>query len=200
MRAISGSLRLRPTRIGFLVDPNDLESLRRIFQVCTCSWGGVFNPIIPVCSAIPDAWTDPPFTVPSPLELARGYLDFFEPDVFVEARPGLAEQIGLARTELDFGHPRIIPLDSYFIADGAYPFSMPFGMDSFDIYNAMYDREFKFVSRHERRIALFDVDPVAAPFIEAAFGGFPTDGPLQSMSHAYIQVFDPAKIVPSADS
>jgi hypothetical protein len=200
MTAISGSLRLRPTRIGFLIDPNDLESLRRIFQVCTCSWGGVFNPIIPVCSVIPEVWTDPPFPAPSPTELAQGYLEFFEPDVYVEARPGLAEQIGLARTDLNFGHPRIIPLDSYFTADGQYPFSLPFGMDSFDIYKAMYDREFKFVSRHEHRVALFEADPTASPFIEAVFGGFPADGPLQPLSRAYVDVFDPVKLVPNAEN
>ena len=200
MKAISGSLRLRPTRIGFLVDPNDLESLRKIFQVCTCSWGGFFNPIIPVCTVIPEVWTDLPFLAPSPAELAKGYLEFFEPDVFVEAQPGLAEQIGLDRTDLDFGHPRIIPLDSYFTTNEPYPFAMPFGMDSFDIYEAMYDREFKFVSRHERRVALFEATPADAPFIEAAFGGFPADGPLQSLAQAYIDVFDPVRLAPTADN
>jgi hypothetical protein len=90
MSTISGSLRLRPTRIGFLADPNDREAIQKIFQLGSCLWGGLFNPIIPVCDTIPEAWTDPLFTPPSPDELARGYVDFFEPDVFVEARPGLA--------------------------------------------------------------------------------------------------------------
>lgn len=200
MTTLSASLRLRPTRVGFLVDPNDADSLRRIFQVCTCSWGGVLNPIIPVCSSIPDVWTDPPFPAPSPVELAKGYLDFFEPDVFVEAQPGLAEQIGLARTDLGPGHPRIIPLEAYFTADSQYPFDMPFGMDSFHIYKYMYDREFKFVSRHEQRVALFEGDSAVAAFIEAAFGGFPAEGPLQPLSQAYIDAFDPVKLAPSADN
>jgi len=153
-----------------------------------------------VCSAIPDVWTDPPFPAPSPEELAKGYLEFFEPDVFVEAQPGLAEQIGLDRTELDLGHPRVILLDSYFTTNSQYPFAMPFGMDSFDIYDAMYDREYKFVSRHERRVALFEANSADAPFIEAAFGGFPADGPLQPLAQAYIDVFDPLKLAPSADN
>ncbi|HEY1206028.1 MAG TPA: hypothetical protein VGF05_15150 [Bryobacteraceae bacterium] len=198
MTAISGSLRLRPTRIGFLVDPNDMESVRRIFQVCTCSWGGAFNPIIPVCTGIPEAWNDPPLPPPSPTELARGYLEFFEPDVYVEARPGLADQIGLSQTELDYGQPRIISLDSYFTADSQYPFSMPFGVDSLDIYQALYDREYRFVSRHERRVALFEADPAASPFIEAAFGGFPAEGPLQPLSRAYVDAFGPVKLIPNA--
>ena len=81
-----------------------------------------------------------------------------------------------------------------------YPFSMPFGMDSFDIYEAMYDREFKFVSRHEHRVALFEADPAASPFIEAVFGGFPVDGPLQPLSRAYVEAFDPVKLVPNAEN
>jgi hypothetical protein len=99
MTSVSASLRLRPTRIGFLVDPADADSLRRVFQVCTCLWGGAYNPIIPVCSSIPDCWRDDPFLDPSPTELANGYINFFEPDVFVEAREGLADAIGLPRTD-----------------------------------------------------------------------------------------------------
>jgi hypothetical protein len=79
MTTLSGSLRLRPTRIGFLVDPTDLESLRRIFQVCTCLWGGTFNPIIPVCRVIPEVWTDAPFLAPTTAELAKGHTAPFSP-------------------------------------------------------------------------------------------------------------------------
>ncbi len=103
MSAISDSLRLRPTRIGFLVDPNDLESLRRIFQVCTRSWGGVFNPIIPVCSVIPEVWTDPLFPAPSPTELAQGYL---------VRRPGDSPRVSLrgstSRSKLKFAQSDLL--------------------------------------------------------------------------------------------
>ena len=200
MVSLSGSLRLRPTRVGFLVDPHDMESLRRIFQICTCSWGGVFNTIIPICTTIPDAWADYPFPDPSPADLARGYIEFFEPDVFVEARPGLAAQLGLSWPDLDFGHPRMVSLDSYFTKDDHFPFSLPFGTDIFDIYKAMYEREFKFVSRHERRVALFEADPTASAFTEAAFGGFPSEGPLESLASAYVDAFDPIKLVPNAEN
>jgi hypothetical protein len=197
---LHGSLRLRPTRIGFLVEPSDMESVRRIFQVCTCFWGGMFNPIIPVCTEIPQVWTDPLFPSPSAGELAKGYIDFFEPDVFVESRAGLAEQIGLPRRDLDYDQSRIISLSEYFTASDQYRFFIPFGLEAFDIYKAMYDREFKFVGRHERRVAIFEADPPAAAFIEAAFGGFPADGPLAALSRVYADVFDPVKLVPSAEN
>jgi hypothetical protein len=200
MKQLSGSLRLRPTRIGFLVDPTDMESLRQVFQVCTCLWGGMFNPIIPVCRTIPEAWADPPFRVPTPSEFAAGYLDFFEPDAYVEARPGLAEQIGLTPTDLGLGQPRTVALHSFFMHSGPYPFSLPLGTDTFSIYKSMYDREFKFVARHKHRIALFEADPVASPFIEAAFGDFPVEGPLHPLARAHTDAFDPVMLAPNAES
>jgi len=144
---------------------------------------------------------DPPFNAPSPEEFAQGYIEFFEPDVFVEARAGLAGRIGLARTDLDFGHSRIVPLEEFFVMpNGPYPFSIPFGVDSFEVYRSMYEREFKFVARHAHRVALFDADPVASPFIEAAFGGFPVEGPLAPLERAYTDVFAPVQLAPNAEN
>ena len=200
MSTISASLRLRPTRIGFLVDPTDCEAVKRIFQLNTCLWGGLFNPIIPVCDTIPEAWTNPFVAPPSPVALADGYIEFFEPDVFVEAKPGLAAQIGISPSELDLGHPRLLTLDSFFTETAHYPFAMPFGLDCFGIYKEMYDREFKFVSRHERRIAHFESFPGQSPFVEAAFGAFPSDGPMKRLARDYVDAFDPVPLAPNADN
>ena len=131
MKTLSASLRLRPTRIGFLVDPDDADMMRRVFQVCTCLWGGVFNPVIPVCSAIPDRWLEHPLPSPCPADLAQGYINFFEPDVFVEAKEGLAEAIQLPRSKLDFDRPRIVSLDAFFAADEQRRSGVPFGTGIF---------------------------------------------------------------------
>jgi hypothetical protein len=194
MKSLHGSLRLRPTRVGFLVDPTNIETIRRVFQVCTCSWGGKYNPIIPVCKEVPEAWRDNLLGAPSPVELAHGYIRFFEPDVFVEAEPGMAERVQLERTEFGFGKKRIVSLNSYFEVAGEERFTLPFGVESFDIYRALYEREFRFVPRHDRRVAIFDPDPKFSPFIEAAFGGFPLDGPLKDLSQAYVDAFDPIRL------
>src|ERR1039458_2706898 len=155
MITLSASLALRPTRIGFLVEPHDLASLRRIFQVCTCLWGGALNPVIPVCAALPDAWRSRrPVLDPSPRDLAGGYVDFFEPDVFVEAQPGLAAGAGIAVADLDYDHPRVVALDKFFDARDEWNSDVPFGTDVFYVYKGLYEREFKFVPRHEHRVAI----------------------------------------------
>lgn len=113
MTTISAELRLRPTRIGFLVNPVDMASVRHTMRVCTCLWGGVYNPIIPVCTTLPDAWKAFPFQALSGPALANGYIDFFEPDVFVEPEPGLTNGLSIAPAAISFSQSRVAPLGAY---------------------------------------------------------------------------------------
>jgi hypothetical protein len=199
MTTLSASLRLRPTRIGFLVSPTDMEAIRRFMQLSTCLWGGFYNLIIPVSSTIPDVWKSPHLPDPSGFRLAKGYLDFFEPDVFVEAQSGLAAQVRLADTEIDIGHSRVMPLDAFFNPNHDHDSRTPFGLNIFDLYKDLYEREFKFVPRHDRRVALFESgssDDDA--FVEAAFGDFPKSGPLEPLAQVYIDAFGPEKLRPNA--
>jgi hypothetical protein len=201
MNTLSASLRLRPTRIGFLVDPQDAAAVRRIFQTCACLWGGVFSPIIPVCKVLPDAWRDRHGVLdPSPEDLAKGYIRFFEPDVFVEAGQGLAESVAINSAELDFGHPRVLQLDAFFRTGDPYQRDIPFGTDIFHVYEELYEREFKFVSRHERRIAIFETDASGDAFVAANFGEFPTEEPLSGRRTAYLDAFDPVKLQATAEN
>jgi hypothetical protein len=112
----------------------------------------------------------------------------------------LASKVGIEPTELDFGHPRIVPLEKFFEAASEYDFEVPFGTDVFDIYRDLYEREFKFVPRHERRVGILANDTADAAFIEAAFGAFPESGRLASLSDAYVDTFDPIKIEPTSEN
>lgn len=203
MTTIYGSVRLRPTRIGFLVSPTNMGQVRRIMQVCTCLWGGPFNPIIPVCKETPEAWSEHPFPNPTGPELTRGYLDFFEPDFFVESETGLAARAGLADLKLTYGEPRVVSLDAFF--DPPDPRRsrqprVPLGLTVLEIYQELYDRQFQFVRRHDSRVAVFDSAPEHDAFIEAAFGGFPAQGFLSPLAKAYREAFDPVQLQPSAEA
>ena len=193
--AISTSVRLRPTRIGFLVRPDDMTALRQVMQVCTCLWGEICNPIIPVCTTLPDAWRDPRET--SGLLLAQGYIKFFEPDVFVETREGLANEIGLVDSELKYGEPRTIPI-SIFSNHDYDRLPRPFGTDIGHVYQSLYEREFRFVSRDGDRVAVMGTAGADGAFIEAVVGGFPTEGLLASLQMFYLNAFKPTNIVADA--
>jgi len=40
----------RPLRIGFCVNPNNIDEIREVIRLNTMLWGGIYNPIIPVDS------------------------------------------------------------------------------------------------------------------------------------------------------
>lgn len=134
MSSISAEVRLRPTRIGFLVDPTDAAMVRLCMNLCACLWGGVYNPIIPVCRKIPEAWTSGLYRDMTGDELAKGYIRFFEPDVFVEASHGLAAGLGIKEVDPRLGRKRVLPLTAMLegAADTrAWP---PMGMSVLPVY------------------------------------------------------------------
>ena len=119
MESVYGSVALRPTRIGFLVRPNqqNYSQVREIIRTCTCLWGGMFNPIIPVCAALPAAWRQDHFKEITGRGLADAYIRFFEPDVFVEAEVGLAKEAGISDAKR-FHSERAIPLTQFVRGEG----------------------------------------------------------------------------------
>lgn len=114
MPELSAEIRLRPTRIGFLTSPTDLVAVRTIMRACTCLWGGVFNPIIPVFKRAPKEWRPEIYQRFKGAEVAKGYAQFFEPDVYVEAEKGLLEEAGFGalRQKHEF-HKQIITLKEF---------------------------------------------------------------------------------------
>ena len=47
------NIKLRPIKLGFLVNPNDKKSLMRAIEINSMLWGGSYNPIIPTFKKIP---------------------------------------------------------------------------------------------------------------------------------------------------
>ncbi|MFC0218061.1 hypothetical protein ACFFJ7_06645 [Pseudochelatococcus lubricantis] len=93
MAELSAVVRLRPARIALLVSPRDKAAIIKFMRISACMWGDKYNPIIPVFRKRPKAWAaEFPGDVTG-LEIARGYIQFFEPDAFVEAQPGLVEAV-----------------------------------------------------------------------------------------------------------
>ena len=191
MSKLSGKLHLRPTRIGFLLRPTDMGSLRRIMRLCTCLWGGTFNPIIPVCRTLPADWRKESHSYLKGRQLTQGYIRFFEPDVYVEAKHGLADECGIDR-EADFGfHNRVVTLDDFVTKeDGRVP-QFAFGLSMFDLYRELYEKEYRFAPRDERNVVLFEGRGIDAAFLETASGTFPHDDTLHFFQRGYMDAFEP---------
>lgn len=84
---------VRPTLLGLLVDRADATSISRFMRLSTCIWDGALNSIIPVTDRLPDHWTNNRVH-PNGMMVAYHYLNFFGPDLLVEAQEGVAEQVG----------------------------------------------------------------------------------------------------------
>jgi hypothetical protein len=197
LESIYGSVALRPTRIGFLVRPNqqNFSQVREIIRICTCLWGGVFNPIIPVCTTIPSAWRLDHFKEITGRGLVDAYIRFYEPDVFVEAEVGLAKEAGIADTERRLSE-RIVPLKQFIRGEGRRRFEFAFGLSAFDVYEGLYKEEFKFASRKRRKAAVFKEND---PYCEAVFGAFPKLNKLAYLKNAYSDVCEPEAFSATAE-
>src|SRR5260370_24722362 len=109
----AGSVTLRPIRLGFVLPPDDVALVRRVLRLCSCLWGGPYNPIIPFFEDIRPRWIAS-YLRGEGVDVARGYIDFFEPDVLVEATAGIAARLGWSDEGRYPPLPRVVPLDSFY--------------------------------------------------------------------------------------
>jgi hypothetical protein len=128
--------------------------------------------------------------------LADAYVRFFEPDVFVEAEPGLAKEAGITDGKR-FRLERIVSLKQFVRSDGRRRSDFAAGLSAFDIYKDLYEREFKFASRHPPKTAIF---ADATPFFEAVFGDFPRTKELSYLKKAFVDVCEPETLAPTAEN
>lgn len=189
---LSATISLRPTRIALLVRPSDFSSIRRFMRICACLWGGIYNPIIPVFRNRPRDWRpDLPDSLTG-AQIGRGYVEFFEPNVFVEAEPNLLERIGLSSIR---DTPRlrspVIPLDGLLARGRHRDWSeLDVGLGIIDVLNDVYEKVRRFQLRDERPAYLVERQQ-GTGLVEALFGLYPNDEPSRYFARAYGDVFKP---------
>jgi hypothetical protein len=189
MSDLSAEIQLRPTRIGFLVHPADLASVRRIMRACACLWGGVYNPIIPVFNKPPTEWKSEVYERFKGPAVAKGYVRFFEPDVYVEAEAGLLEKAGLGALRQDHSfHSQVITLKELFEPQHDRSYSEPeFGLNVHDVLGQIYNTEQKFILRDKREGILVKPQRGNA-LVESMFGVYPTAPDVGYIRQAYADV------------
>jgi hypothetical protein len=191
----SATVRIRPLRFGFLLDPKDRVILRQVLQMNTCLWGRIYNYLLPVPKRTPARYQDYYFadsgslnlalmkgTGPSAQQLVQGLLETFQPDLIVETKPGLAQQI-------PFNKDRIISLDQFNAVDERG--RRKYGIDLRTVCAALYEEQFRFVQRHPPRV----IEPVSSEkryglLFAAAFGEFPARGNLAGCRQDFCGALD----------
>lgn len=197
----SATIRLRPTRIGFLVRPNDMTSVCRIMRSCTCLWGGLYNPIVPVFRMPPKEWRPERFESVKGLAIARGYINFFEPDVFVESEEGLLEEAGLgALREKYIMRPRVVTLGQFLAPERDRDWSDPaFGLNIMDVFRYLYESERRFQLRNDRPSVLVKRQQ-GSGLVEAVFGLYPQQPDTDYIAKGYKDVFAPGELRATPES
>ncbi|MDQ6958661.1 MAG: hypothetical protein Q9M24_06060, partial [Mariprofundaceae bacterium] len=185
--SISTHIRLRPVRFAFLVRPNDKERVHEIFQINTCLWGGMYNPIVPYIKSVPKWWDRHNHHFETAEQIINGYLDFFEPDFLVEAEVDLADEIG-------FEEERVLQLSD--VLTRGRDWKKGHGLNILDLYRDLYRKEYQFSKRHKHNIinAIHEKHSFRA-FSSCLFGGFPGGPGLEYLEQAFIDAFDPKEVL-----
>ena len=195
MVEINANIRLRPIRIGFLVRPNDLASVQEVMRYCAAVWGGVYNPIIPVFSKPPKSWASDPFDRVRGIGVAKGYIRFFEPDVYVEAEKGLLELVGLGavRDRLTV-YPDVLTLSELLKPEKHKDWCEPaFGLNIQDVQAHLYRTDQQFTKRDQHEKIIVEAER-GSGIAELIFGVFPTQKSVGYIARGYKDAFQPTKL------
>jgi hypothetical protein len=84
------TVRIRPLRFAFAVDPKDGTALMRVFEANSVFWGGPYNFILPLFKRVPDRYKEPYRKKIKAAALVQGLVEAFQPDLIVELEVGAA--------------------------------------------------------------------------------------------------------------
>jgi len=187
-------LKSRPLRLGFLVDPAKSRAIREAIELNSIIWAGAYNPIIPVYRRTSSIWKDP-FKAPKAKDIARGYIEAFDPDILVECSSNLPDYIKT------LGLPLIKAHDIWKIHATSYQgdkFNPKYGISIFDIFNLIYQEHFRYQEKHPPKVIIPKLPRVNNLFWISVFGNLPKNV-AQKISNDYkeaLEIEEP-KIVPS---
>lgn len=159
-------------------------------RLCSCLWGGVLNPIIPVFRTAPKEWSLHTHDKSRGYQAAKGYIRFFEPDVYVEASSGMAEKLGLGHLRQPKIDERLVGLEEFFIQDRHNISDATFGLNIFDVLKYRYESEKRFQLKDEGNASLL-VGKNNGGISEAIFGTFPKLQSIKYVENGFIDVFEP---------
>lgn len=159
MSSGSLSVRVRPLRAAFLVDPNERGAVRKAIQAASTQWGGSFCPIVPAFRRNPRSWN----VGHKPSSLIEGLVAGFDPDVVVTV--GACQ----GRT-FPVGHREVVPLEKFL---GDDPMRPAYGVGMLKVLNSVVDAELKFLRNDQVRLTLPKLPLQFGLFMASVLGDLP---------------------------
>lgn len=164
----SVTIRVRPIRVAFLVDPADRNSLYRAIELSTFLWGGSYNPIIPAYRRTPARWE--PHKVrrlPQPADIISGYLNGFDPDFVVPLGR-------CAKHTFQIGNRDLVQ-ETELLGDISKTATPRYGIGLIELLRDFLRKELKYKRNDDLHIAIPDMPRAYRTFLASVFGVLPAD-------------------------
>lgn len=156
----------RPLRLGFLVDPKKITSIKKAIEINSTIWGGAYNPLIPVYKGTP-RW-EKPFKSPKPEEIVKGYIEAFDPDILVQCTNNLPTYI--KDLGLEIVQPHEIWEKGKNPEKDIYP---KIGIGIFELFNEIYNEHFRYQEKYPPKIVIPKIPRANSLFWSSVFGILP---------------------------
>lgn len=162
------TIRVRPIRVAFLVDPSDRKGLYRAIELSTILWGGSYNPIIPVYKRTPTKWESRRIgKLPKPVDIISGYLNGFDPDLVVPVG-------SCARNTYEVGNRGLVQEDEL-LGEISKTGTPRYGIGLFELLRDFLEKELKYKRNDDLHIAIPDMPRAYQVFLASVFGVLPDE-------------------------
>jgi hypothetical protein len=164
----SVTIRVRPIRVAFLVDPADHKSLYRAIELCSFLWGGSYNPIIPAYRRTPVKWKSHNVRrLPQPADIISGYLDGFDPDFVVPMGR-------CAKHTYQIGNRDLVQ-EAELLGDISESATPRYGIGLIELLRDFQEKELKYKRSDDLHIAIPDLPRAYRTFLASVFGVLSAD-------------------------
>ena len=163
------SIRVRPIKFAFLVDPADRNGLYRAIELSTFMWGGSYSPIVPVYRRVPAKWESHRVKrLPRPADIICGYLDGFDPDFVVPVGRCSTQSYSIGNREL--------VQESELLGDISKNATPRYGVGAIELLRDFLKKELKYKRNDDLHVAIPDIPRAYRLFLASVFGALPADG------------------------
>jgi hypothetical protein len=162
------TIRVRPLRVGFLVDPADRVGLYRAIELSTFFWGGSYNPIIPAYRRTPAKWESHRVRhLPLPSDIVDGYLNGFDPDLVVP--------VGIcASRTFQVGNRDSVKAEEL-VGDLKDSVSPRYGIGLIELLKDFIEKELKYKRNDDLQVVFLELPRAYRLFLASMFGALPKE-------------------------
>jgi hypothetical protein len=163
----SVTIRVRPIKVAFLINPANSQDLRRGIELASLLWGGSYFPLIPVYNKTPPHFYQHSRKRLSPDEIISGYLQGFDPDIVVPIGTCSDRNFEIGNRELVQEEDLIGHVKEHLTTN--------YGIGIIELLTDFFEKELKYKRNDDLHFAIPEVTKEHQNFLGSIFGVIPKD-------------------------